>query len=137
MKKILTLVFLVLVSWGCALDSGPNHTVLAYLQAEAVNDTTAMQALVEPGSTPQANWVIAQVGEHVLKVDFRKIELQTTINADRARVHISGQVKYTFDNPIDLSFMPKDINIPVPTDRSFDLIKINGVWYIQPQEEAK
>lgn len=134
MKKILiTLIALMLA--GCANRAGPESKVLAYLKAEAIGDMTTMQNLVEPGQNPSPNWLVAQVGPHVLSVDLKKITTVTTaLERDRVRVHVSGHVNYTFDNPVDIQPLPENITVPLPVDRSFTLIKLDGTWYIQPEK---
>lgn len=132
--ETLIAIAIVLLLVSCASAAGPESKVLAYLRAEALNDQTSMQALVEPGQSPDPNWVAAQIGNHVQKVDLKKVSTTTTaLDRDRVRVHVSGQIHYTFDNPVDLPALPDSLTVPFPIDRSFVLIKLDGNWYIQPE----
>jgi len=137
MKKICILICALLLLAGCSSQSNPETQVKAYLKAEALNDSQAMRNLVEPGKNPDPNWLAANVGNHVLKVDLKKVSLETTIDVDRARVHVSGQIHYTFDNPVDLPILPDTITVPVPVDRTLQMVKIDGGWFISPEGETK
>jgi hypothetical protein len=71
-----------------------------------------------------------------LRVELKNLDTDITrLDQERVRVHVSGTAKYSFSNPVDLAILPEEISIPIPIDRSFETIHLDGAWYIAPGSE--